>query len=188
MAHNKHYVKRIIRFVHSNYDCRTWIHCPWRSTAFSTPVHRSTSILTEPFSAQARPKQAMHVTSIITSVIFHRGGECSRVCVCMTHVAMHKFCKRYRDISISDSGRLAKYSARWCKLAAIAIYMIKVSIASTRWGLFSDTWFLLKGWSVPDLRADYCFSIHFSIELKLHLQGVYSTNLIVSRLKWKRIS
>ena len=45
--------------------------------------------------------------------------------------------------------------------------MVKVSIASTRWGLFSDTCFLLKGWNVSDLRADYCFFIHISIELKI---------------------
>ena len=35
---------------------------------------------------------------------------------------------------------------------------------------------------MPDLRADYWFSIHFSIELKISLQGMYSTDLLVSGL------
>ena len=44
-------------------------HDDLRLLIVSTPVHRSISSPTEPFAAQARPKQAMHVTSCTTEAI-----------------------------------------------------------------------------------------------------------------------
>ena len=66
-------MERTTRQVHSNVNCELlcldslfmvfsddlWL------LIVSIPVHRSMSSPTEPFSAQARPKQALHVTSIL---------------------------------------------------------------------------------------------------------------------------
>ena len=59
------------------------------------------------------------------------------------------------------------FSARLRSLAVIALHMVKMSKASSRWGLFSLVCFLLKGWSMHEVHTENRFYVQISIEIKI---------------------
>jgi hypothetical protein len=64
---------------------------------------------------------------------------------------------------------MPNFSARLHKVAARAIHTVKVSIASSRQGIFSAGCFLLIEQSLSELRPKIDFCIQISIDLKIKI-------------------
>ena len=64
-------------------------------------------------------------------------------------------------------------------LAVIALHIVKMSKASSRWGLFSRVCFLMKDWWLRELHAENRFYIQISIELKIKC-----SRIVLNGLAW----